>query len=732
MFMKLISADRTRDFRLIEELSDLLLEIGKDLSQKSQWINASFWLEAAHDAITNHDLGALSSDTGELRASIMHALIKALINQGGDHNRERAWNHFRALSIDYGDKLIVLLLNLELIATETAPSAEEYQRAVDKIIEMVHLTESNIATVTLHVHKLKQFNSSMAHETLFKFMTNRLLGGDCQSWFEKVLVTIIWNLATAADVPDALETMSQVLDDVEARSGMNLTPSATHAAQIMLWKRIEAAYSQENYALAERWCHLSLHNIFSQSGSMNVGKLQRKLILCALAMNNANKAWSVVSKMSELNKNDLSTQYLLYKCAIRCHDAEMASQCFNHICTTLSVDANKDATLIYACILEAQREGDQDQIVIALQQVLEQFSYTAPSEAHLPALLRCTARLLMRSSEDLQGDAVDSLCKIFGGAAIQAKRSREQVNDKVFTINELDWFSRNCYNLSLKICGIWPPQYTLRLMQAAVKFIDIYPSDLEPAVLADLSLRRLFCNFVLCSLSVHLARTEDNYESQLQHYLSSRRFVAEWRSHLPDQLSRLEGGARSDLIYKHATLISYDFEAAARLKAWDDFEKIIAECQSCDNIKVYAILADIVLACEAPTEVPIMSLQQIVNDIWQIEDNDIEKLSRWIRCIASQTINSDNKKTEAFLDQVVTIVEDANKGQGKKYPAEELEWLATTTFNRAVDFYGSSQDAECHHWAGKALFLAALCNDGGVLHSLLQRNFQSLVLQDKN
>ena len=732
MFAKLKSAEKIADSHLIEELSDLLFEVGKDLSRKSLWADATFWLEAAHDVIALESPDTLSSDAGELRVSIMHAMVKSLIHQGGGHNREKAWNIVRALSIDYGEKLVVLLLKLELIAVETMPSPEEYRHTVEKIMGIVHLTDSNIATILHHVHKLKQLHSGMAHAVLFKFLTDRLLGGEHQAWSEKILITVIWNLSTRADVPDAQDMMMEVFSHVEAHSGTILTPSATHAAQIMLWKRIEAAYGQEKYVLAEQWCNLSLHNIFNSSGGMNVGKLQRKLILCALGLNNTSKAWSVASKMSEINKADVSTQYLLYKCAIRCHDPEMASQCFNNICSRLSADGNKDASLIYACVLEAQRRGEQDQILVALQRVLEQYTYTAPSGVHLPALLRCTARLLMRSSEQLESDAIDSLCKIFEGAATQARRLREQVNDSVFTIAELDWFSRNCYNLSLKVCHIWPPQQTLRLMQAALKFIELYPADLDLAILSDLSLRRLFCDFVLCSLSIYLARNEDNIEHQLQQYLSSRRFVTDWRSHLPDQLSRLDGGARSDLITKHATLLSYDFEAAARLKSWVDFDTIITECQSCQDVKLYAILADIILASETPTEVLITSLQHIVNATWQLETKDVEKLSRWIRCIASQALNSDDKKVEALLEQVVNIVRAANETQqqGQIYPAEELEWLVTKTFNHAIDFYCSSQDTECRKWAEKALTLAALCSDGGTLHTLLQGKFQSLVWQD--
>lgn len=62
----------------------------------------------------------------------------------------------------------------------------------------------------------------------------------------------------------------------------------------------------------------------------------------------------------------------------------------------------------------------------------------------------------------------------------------------------------------------------------------------------------------------------------------------------------------------------------------------------------------------------------------------------------------------------------------KPYPAEELEWLATTTFNKAVDFYCASQNVECRRWAEKALSIADSMADRGALHELLQTKFMGL------
>lgn len=52
----------------------------------------------------------------------------------------------------------------------------------------------------------------------------------------------------------------------------------------------------------------------------------------------------------------------------------------------------------------------------------------------------------------------------------------------------------------------------------------------------------------------------------------------DFRSLVNEQLSKLEGGAKSDLLRKYACLIAFDFEAAARLNSWTSFGDLIRVC----------------------------------------------------------------------------------------------------------------------------------------------------------
>lgn len=56
-------------------------------------------------------------------------------------------------------------------------------------------------------------------------------------------------------------------------------------------------------------------------------------------------------------------------------------------------------------------------------------------------------------------------------AAIQAKLSGRATGARLFSLPELNWFSRNSYNLALKVCTKWDPSQTLTLIQACLKVL---------------------------------------------------------------------------------------------------------------------------------------------------------------------------------------------------------------------------------------------------------------------
>jgi hypothetical protein len=131
--------------------------------------------------------------------------------------------------------------------------------------------------------------------------------------------------------------------------------------------------------------------------------------------------------------------------------------------------------------------------------------------------------------------------------------------------------------------------------------------------------------------------------------------------------------------------------------------------------------------CRALTSIVLIpTLKRVVNEAWSLESFDIAKLSRYMRCLFRLGLSSgDGPLAESLLDQVSELASSAENSE-TSYPLEELEYVATTAFNRAVDYYCTGEDDACRRWAEKAIGVAGFCADGGGLRNLLQEKLVGL------
>ena len=580
MLAKLVRCSNTLDLIHSEQLSDTLFEIGKARLRYGEPEEATFWLERAHDELSRHEISRMSSDAGELKISIMHCTARAFMKQSDADHRARAWNIARDLELEGGDKLALSMLKLDLYALEPESVAPEYFDVLEKTIGSIHLTESNIKTVLFHAHQLKTWNPRLAQDLLTKFIYARLLDAGQPELLEKALITVVWFATASSVLKETACSLDNLFDNVSVSSSKPLSPAATHSVHILLWKQIDSFQHQEKFDLAELWCHLALHRIFEVSGARHIGKLQRKLMQCALSQASPSKARMVFNQMSTASQAEPSTQFLLYKVALRCHDNNLATQCLESICHA----ENVDTSIMYACVLEAQQSGDQHQSLAALQGLLKAQNSHLSGNVHIPALLRCAIRMLVQhigKDGTPAEDSLSDLCDIFERAVRQAKAFSNEPpleHSPLFALAELDWFSRNSYNLALKHLSTWPFQITTRLIQSCIGYIELYPTELENDKADDLHVRRMSCNFLAASLYTVMARREDVVEIRLQHYLAVRHAAEAFRDLIVERMNDLFECSNDDLRHKFISILVYDFEAAARLKLWDVLGHLIKVC----------------------------------------------------------------------------------------------------------------------------------------------------------
>ncbi|KAE8452848.1 hypothetical protein EG329_013120 [Mollisiaceae sp. DMI_Dod_QoI] len=736
MFEKSISSLHLFDPYTAESLADVLYEMGKDLLGKKEYQLSSKWLDRAYNVLNRQELDKLSIDASELRISIIQSLTKALLGLPEPDAFDRARSLVTLLENELGDKLVVLLLKIELLSFPTHGPFDSgsYSDVLLRMTRTMFLNDGNFSLIMFHIRKLNDKSPSLACKALDAFLTLRLLKAEesLESWIGKALVTRLWFTVNQRDSEDALQSLYDLFEVIIANMTKPLPAEATLAAHTLLWKRIESNYAQGQYETAERWCRLGLHWIFASSGEINTARLSRKLLLCALARKDIGNAKEMFNSMPDSTRNEPMSRFLMYKIAVRGGDTDLAAECLQAINSAARV--TQDLTLLYGCVLDAQQVGDKKQTLAGLQLVLEKSDYGVQTPVHLPSLLRLTISLMLALLEENPGyensealDTIDKLCKAFerGAVAVRKARSSSNLVDTAWTIDELEWFSKNSYNLAIKHLSDWNPRNSLQMLKSCLDFMDQYPKDISEQILEDLSLRKMFCAFSAATALISLARAEDSIEAQMQDYLNVRKHVDMFDTLLQEKVDNMNEDMEQDLRRKLSILAAFDFEAACRLKAWDGLSEAVLKADACRSAQVYEIMADIVLCSEAPTAVLINTLKKIINEAWGLESLDTTKLAKYMRCLFQIAISNNQVIAEQLLDQIHNHAEEAAESE-QPYPSEELEWIATKAFNHAIDLYCAGADEGCRDWAGRALNIAHYCTDGGSLEKLLQSKLVGL------
>ena len=716
------------DACLRKELAELLLAIAQSCRQKDAEQEALNWLEEADVLVAKLQPAAAAGNIADLRPFVAFSMASCLMKMRSEQDLERCRSLLQELTASLGDDMDLLRLKLEFHAAEQHPQAEEYNGAILSFINAMQLTDSNVTVTLHHVHRLRTLNPTKAHfvvDTLLRRVTE----ADDASWLDQLLTTMVWSATTGPLIPDCRKLLCQSFDYLSASKTLHLGIKATHAAQTLLWRLIEAAYHNENFEEAASWCRLCLHGIFSGCGPENANKLRRKAILCCLGISEVPKVQQEVSVLSQATQDDAQTTYLLFKLALKCQDSKMAISSLK----ILSDSRLEDHTLLYGCLVETQRSGQSDMVLACLQQMIAKVDGSKPTHLHKPALFRCSARLLIRQvlSEDPNAEAsIDSLCEILEAAVALAEESAQGGECVDFSSAELDWFSKNTYNLAVKLCTTWTPQRTLRLLRTCRRLHDLYPTNPDGESTDDLTLRSAFCAYLATAVLITMARTEDDPPIRLKRYRSARTAASDWQKAAETHIDRLSGPARVDLLQKSTTLLCYDLEAAAALKQWDQLAAVFRRLQRFQSAETYAIFIDMLLSSHAPLSVHVECLQEVVMIAGIAELPGVNTLARWIRGLVDLALKSTSAAANEVIERVCLCLEKilapVKTSSSHLYPAEELQWLIGTLFNHGIDCYCTGQNTEFRKWADKALRLATICGDEGVMTRNLQKRLQGI------
>jgi hypothetical protein len=233
MFNKASPAVQDLPVELLEAHADLLFEIGKGLLSHGQFELADEWLHRSHSLLDISNGDPLSPDGEELRISILQCRVHALISQQQLEALAMAKVLVEELESRYGDKLVVLLLKLELFTSKVADQFDgnSYAEVLGKMMDSLTLTTANFKLIVHHARKLYDKAPSIACRLMDGFVKKRLCEEGADGWLEVALVNLVWMYTTRKDDDQVVHSIQALLETAHEFLQRPLTSAITHALQ---------------------------------------------------------------------------------------------------------------------------------------------------------------------------------------------------------------------------------------------------------------------------------------------------------------------------------------------------------------------------------------------------------------------------------------------------------------------------------------------------------------------
>jgi hypothetical protein len=576
--------------------------------------------------------------------------------------------------------------------------------------------------------KIKKASLDCALGAIEQLINTRLLpdldavmdSDQVKAWLEKAVVTYTSFCIAPSDLPspDVAQRMSTLFDYMVQQTSDLLSPRATHAMQALIWKASNDALGSD----AEAWFETLQHPLFVSVGASNKARISRKLMVTTLGRGDLDAARAAFYDLPASSQNEGMTRYLAYKLALKSNDMRLAGECL----ASLVKHVDKEPRYLYACVMEAQQSGNRAMTVAAFQALVDQ-----PSNGiQLPALLRCTVKLLIEELETLNrslAEVTSELVHLFEIAAAKTKLFRQGTEEQWRA--EIQWWSKNTFNIALRYCTEMPPDHLIRLVRACNQFLECYPDDNGLMHHDDLIQRKQICHFICASAFTALGRTSNDRSEQLQNYLEVQReakaFLASWQQP-HHQIADAELRRARAL-----EMLRFNVESVFKLEQWDKLDEALAACLEFQGTARWDTLADLVMIIydqtsslaidsSATAKIPEL-LQKIIHETWT-NDKDILKLARWLRFTFSVGLGDANGGVSIKLvEQAASLARRGTEMRNDPYPEDELQWLATTAFNKAVDLLAAEDRVAAEQWMEAALELARYAADNGSLHAQLTK-----------
>ncbi|KAE8161235.1 meiosis protein SPO22/ZIP4 like-domain-containing protein [Aspergillus tamarii] len=669
---------------------------------------------------------AQSIDNDELL--ILHATIRANLQLESSFAKDRLHKALNLIKKRYPHEFAIKALQLEILGREGHWNGNAYLQILRDMLDILNPNEAELKTLVFYLQKVRDHETSFYVQGLQQLLAEKLATSDQQEWTERIFIQLVWTLTNIRlPIPNSSSILRDTMKRISKCGRGLLSEDTTNACLILIWKYVGVVSSEGNLRVAEHWCSVVLEEAMFQLSSENKTIFIRKYIECVSDNLNVCAAYKLLDNMADEYRKCPSALYLLYKAALNNKDFTQGHFYLDSLCQLGATGR----TYLLPCAAEALRSGQTLLAAKCVQHVIDTLHSSFLEGKYIASLF--IAAFCLVSARIGNTGTVEENDGLLGQGIRVLEAAHKIERNPVFTAIELEWLSQRSFNIAVQARSC-DSRLVIRLLDLSMQFTDLQRKTMTSERQSGLWQHYLHCDSIKMFRIITEARKEMEPFLKRQHYENVRKFAQHYRTYNRSR-SQIDNtnDQPSEWLQNYRKILSIDLECAIFFNQWDHVLSIIDESKSIIDEKLCSIFLDCVLRCGASATYIVKSVEKIILVLRTSTSPYLGGATargvvpRYIHTFFQLSLDaSEYCLAESALDQALASACDLY-GTTMHYPSDEIEWMATMSFNRAVDLYLLSESDDCRRWAEKAIKLADLGEkDCAILGKLLREKLHKL------
>lgn len=425
---------------VLTESTRVIYNSSLSLYNQKRYSDVIYFLNKAIGYLSNGSNSG-SQESSRVEFSIHSLLIRACIEERSNESIQVAEDSLLVMQEKQCNTLEFFKLSIKLINVKNGDPSE-IEEVIMRMLMSNNFPMPDFKVILGVINDFALKDTTGAIKCFEYVFTNRLDPTIDHDTLEMILVAMInIYIKDKSLLPDhKQQNLVQFFDIAEKRFIKALSRKCSSGAITLLWNAGKSESKNNKFDESIGWFKLALHRLL-QVNDIDRAKIQRAIQNSLINVDRYDDAIKIFQQMDDTEKKSLITQYNMFKVYSQKGEENKVMICLKEMTTS------NEQNLIPLLSLCATSSNINTRIAIESMMLLfKNINVGLDSKVSIPSALRCVIGLILKN-DTYKEEYLDTLLTLLQEAFKFAKDSKNIENYR-FTMEELEWFSSQAFNIS--------------------------------------------------------------------------------------------------------------------------------------------------------------------------------------------------------------------------------------------------------------------------------------------